>query len=251
MISEWLTSLFTPCQAHVRRMGYLREAIALSARYKRCARAWQPHLENSQNLIRDAMADCPGTNRAVVLGSGLLAEIPLAEMARRFDEVVLVDILHLRAARRQAALFANVRVVDEDVTGIVHRVTKAEPLPEPTVYGPAVADHADFVVSVGLASQLPLLPVEYAERGASESAAFAAAVIQAHMDWLQSLSATVCLIADTERVFLEQGAVASSEDALAGVVVPSLPQTWWWDIAPAPEAMVDIDVRFKVRGGIV
>jgi hypothetical protein len=248
MLKEWFTYLTTPCPGHFRRMGYLREAVSLASRYKRCAEAWAPHVENCRAVVRKAMDACPGRGRAVVLGSGLAVEVPIDEMARRFDDVVLIDIVHLHAARHRVGGFENVRLVEDDVSGILHAMAPGAPLPTPKARGPEVAEHADLVVSVGLASQLPLLPLEYVGR---DDGWFAAGLIQGHLDWLAGLDGTVCLITDVERQHCRNGKVVETEDALAGVAPPPLAEEWVWDIAPAPEAMRDTDLRCRVKGDVL
>jgi hypothetical protein len=53
---------------------------------------WQPHILNSHRRILEAADIAQGKAVATVLGSGVAAEIPLAELARRFDRLVLVDM---------------------------------------------------------------------------------------------------------------------------------------------------------------
>lgn len=72
----------------------------------------------------------------------------------------------------------------------------------------------------------------------------------AHLAWLRSLSGTVCLVTDVERLYCRGGAIKERDDALAGVVPPNPEREWMRDIAPAPEALPDVDLRFRVRGGV-
>lgn len=245
MLREWLTYLTTPCSPDARRLGYLREAVSLLSRRERCRAAWAPHELACQDVVRDAMAGLSG--RAVVLGSGLLTEIPLAEMAAAFDEVVLVDMVHLAAARKRARGLSNVRFVGADVTGLLHRVEPGEPLPTPQPHLPDTVQGADFVVSIGLLSQLALLPLEAV---GGEDAVFAAALVRAHLDALSALTAPVCLISEDARETVRDGAV-TRQDALWGVALPPLDRDWIWDIAPAPELGRDTDIRCRVRGGVL
>jgi hypothetical protein len=53
---------------------------------------WQPHLENSHRRILEAAALCERRSTALILGAGNCTEIPLEELARGFDEVILVDL---------------------------------------------------------------------------------------------------------------------------------------------------------------
>ena len=90
-IYEWLT---TSCPRDARKLGYLQEAVAIQARYKRHQTRWQPHLDASKAVIRAAM-EGPGNKRvAVILGSGALYDVPLDALARTFERVELIDIIH-------------------------------------------------------------------------------------------------------------------------------------------------------------
>ena len=53
---------------------------------------WRPHLENSRRGILSAAGLVSKTGTALVLGAGKCREIPLEELARKFDRVVLVDL---------------------------------------------------------------------------------------------------------------------------------------------------------------
>ena len=45
MLKELTDYIATPCLPQFRRLGYLKEAVSIMARYRRCRKAWQPHLE--------------------------------------------------------------------------------------------------------------------------------------------------------------------------------------------------------------
>ncbi len=53
---------------------------------------WQPHIDHSYRRILEAADLAQGKHVATVLGAGVAAEIPLAELARRFDRLILVDM---------------------------------------------------------------------------------------------------------------------------------------------------------------
>ena len=112
MLAELFAWMTTPCPAAARPLGYLREAIAIEARYRRHAERWRPHLEKSK-----AVSNSSRRRRAVVLGSGPLFDIPVEALADAFDVVELVDIVHPKRARQIAAGFANVELKTSDVSG--------------------------------------------------------------------------------------------------------------------------------------
>src|SRR5437762_463756 len=102
MLLEWLESLATPCPPEIRDLGYRRELIAIGARQRRCRAAWAIHIARSRGAILEAMGLVPRRRTAIVLGSGRLLDVPLAELAREFERVVLVDALHPLVSRWQA-----------------------------------------------------------------------------------------------------------------------------------------------------
>lgn len=232
MLVEALTYLLTPCSRPARRRGYLSQAIALEARWKRCHRAWQPHVEECRTVVRAAMARCGSHQRVTVLGSGLGLEIPLDDLAATFGEVVLVDMVHLPSLRRRVRRFANVRLIERDVTG-------------------AVADlDADLVVSANLLSQLPLLPLDRlaAATAPANRAAFARHLIENHLNWLCRLGTVACLVTDVDRRTCDGDRVLDRQDALFGADLPEADREWLWTIAPRPEVERHTDQVRRVVG---
>ena len=121
MLAELFAWMTTPCPAAARRLGYLREAIAIEARYRRHAERWRSHLEKSKAVIEEAVSNSSRRSRAVVLGSGPLFDIPVEALADAFDVVELVDIVHPKRARQIAAGFANVELKTSDVSALPRR----------------------------------------------------------------------------------------------------------------------------------
>ena len=102
----WLT---TPAPQWARQPGYLKELIAIQARYRRYRDSWEPHLHASRTVIIAAVDRCDRRHHAIVYGSGLLLDIPLDTLSRAFARLTLVDAVHLRSTRRLARHFANLR----------------------------------------------------------------------------------------------------------------------------------------------
>jgi hypothetical protein len=144
-------------------MGYLYELVGIKSRFGRCRTAWTPHLQRTRSVIRRAAERCPQRRKAVVLGSGLLLDVPLDDLARDFREVVLVDLIHPLRTRWRRRRFANVTLLRADVSGVaeqVYRMAKVSsanlPRVEPSLF--VGDDRVDLVVSVNLISQLPHVP---------------------------------------------------------------------------------------------
>jgi hypothetical protein len=244
MLTEWLTYIAADCTPPARKLGYLRESIGIRSRYRRCRTAWQPHLEHSRAALIDSLNACSNFRTALVFGSGLLLDIPLDELARRFQTVYLVDVVHLPEVRRAVRRYANVRCIDLDVTGFIDHMDKLTPerldLPPPQRFldEPGI----DWVASVNLLSQLPLLPQDslrarFPELDETTLEAWGTRLMRQHLDYLAAFTAPTCLLADMEQTIHEaNGAVIERINFAArlGLDEEELDQ-WRWDIAPPGE----------------
>ncbi len=258
MIPEALEYLATPCSRPLRGMGYLRELMGIRGRAWRCWDAWKPHLDKSKAIIRQAIAQCNQRRKAVILGSGMLYDVPLEDLTAGFREVLLVDIVHPLKNWLPSLRFKNLRRITADVTGAVEeifRVAKiagaALPKVEPNLF--LDDSEVDLVVSLNLLSQLPVIPTEYLERvGAHPPEAiqgFARHLIASHLAYLQRFPCTVALITDVEKITLNRaGTVVGKSSLLRGVSLPFEGETWIWRLAPRPEGHPDYSYERRVVG---
>ncbi len=248
MIAEALAWLATPCPLYVRRLGLLSESIAISARHRRCRQAWSPHLAASRSAIRDAIARTPRRRTALVMGSGALLDVPLADLASSFEKVVLVDLVHPWPARLEARRFSNVTRITDDVSGMLDSAARGE-LVRPRPF-PALADpEVDLAVSLNLLSQLPVAPVRCLDGHVEEEALAKAAqdVVRQHLADLDHARAATLLISDVERVLLARdGREIERSSLIADLPEPAADRSWWWEIAPAPEADPETSERRRV-----
>lgn len=244
MLSEWLTYLRADCLPQARQLGYLRESIGIRSRYRRCRTAWQPHLENSKTALLASLDACRDFRTALIFGSGLLLDIPLAELSQRFAQVWLVDLVHLPEVRRAARRYSNVRCISHDVTGFLDRLDDLAPgklgLPSPQRF--LDEPEIDWIASVNLLSQLPLLPLawlrqRFPEASEDEWAGWEERLTRQHLDYLAAFGKPACLLAD-----VEQTTVGTNGDILEhndfGGLLDHWGQPlsdWRWDIAPVGE----------------
>lgn len=256
MLREFFEFMTTPCPPHVSRMGYLRDSIALGARYRRRAAHWSGHLDHSKEAVRRAICLCKDRRKAVVLGSGLLLDFPIEEISAAFKEVVLVDIVHMRPARRRVRSLPNVRFVSCDITGVaekLHENKKAGKieLPEPEAHFPDVDENTDLVISLNVLSQVGVIPEEYADgklqwEDYASLEAWEGRIIAAHYEALARLTCRVCLITDYEAVYRDRGGKELQRSYLLGPVrLPEAYAEWLWDIAPFGEESRDYAVERK------
>ncbi len=260
MLAEWFRHLTTPCPAPFKRMGYLKELIAMDARHKRCRDAWATHLRHCHDLIGKSTEGI-GHSKVTVLGSGLLLDIPIEELAATFEEVALVDIVHLPQVKQRLRAFANVDTLSTDVAGIAEAIWehikqgRTGPLPASTADAAPYLD-SDLVISANLLTQLPLLPMGLVLEKAKaysddEVKAFARNIIDNHLALLSALPGRVCLLTETERIIFggpNGDEVIEEIDPLFGARIPLSGRKWTWDIAPRPEINRHIDLRFRMTG---
>lgn len=233
MLSEFLTYLTSPASRYARKHGYVGKAIALKARHRRCEAAWLQHLENCRAFIIQAMAQVVNRQTAVVLGSGHLLDIPLPKLEENFSTIYLCDIFHPKEIRALARERSKIHLLELDLT----QEDWKESLPE-----------ADFLISSGVASQLPLLPMERL----GKSAEWAGDIINQHFNYLCQASAVTCLISETERILCAKGEEILKEDPLFGQSLPATPlQEWDWLIAPKGEISREISLKLRVKACII
>jgi len=251
MIGLWLESLLTPCPRYLRRMGFLREQLAIEARYQRNRASWEPHLIRSRAAILAAADSCTQHRTALILGGGLINDVPLAELAGRFQQVVLADILHLPRNRRKAeAVAPNITCLDFDCTGAVEKLYQAGKVNDEaaiTLFRQAsptlpltLALGCDLTVSINLASQLGYLPAKWLEKGHPRDEAFSLHLRRAaalrHLEWLQALPGVRLLIGDRALVVRGLDESEVEREVILGERDLEPPcDTWVWRFAPAPE----------------
>jgi hypothetical protein len=251
MLAEMLLYRLTPAAPWADAMGWREGAVRLWSRRTRCAAAWAPHLANTRRFVAEAAAAAPGRRTALVLGSGLLADLPIGLLATRFARVVLADVVHLPTVRWRTRRWKNVEHATVDLTGTAAALAAGASPPAPGSRFGLDDPTVDFVVSLNLVSQLPLGPVDWltAKGGCSETeaAAYGARVVAAHFAHLRGFAAPVCVIGDRSRTLIARdGTVIETEDALFGVPPPPEDDGWDWDLAPHGEEDRAYAVRNRV-----
>lgn len=260
MLTEWLTWLAADCTKPARKLGYLRESIAIRSRYRRCRMAWQPHLEHSRAALLASLQECSSFRTALVFGSGLLLDIPLDELARRFEKVYLVDVVHLPEVRRAVRRHANVRCIDLDVTGFIEHMDalSAERLDFPPPKYFLNAPDIDWVASVNLLSQLPLLPTDwlrhhFPDLDEATLEAWGTQMMRQHLDYLAAFAAPTCLLADMEQTVhgLNGNVIERINFARQLGLDNDATDQWRWDIAPPGEIAPGIGSFHRIAAYII
>lgn len=249
MLREALEWMRTPAPAIARKLGYLGEAIATSARGRRQNRAWQEHRERTRRALLTASEGLGGT--AALLGAGIIDDIPLEELSARFDKLVLVDIVHLAPVKRAARRLGNIELVCADLTGMapaLYRWQPGTPVPEPAPRALAGRE-LDFIASVNLAGQLPVIPLRRLGRYLDETqaAALEQAIIIAHFAHLRSFNCPALFIGEVERRYSDRSGNTEIAPALLGAALPPAFDEWIWPLAPLGEINRNTALECRVQ----
>jgi hypothetical protein len=226
---------------------HIRSSVGLWSRANRCAKTWAPHEEKCEAFIRDAVADMRQRRTVVVLGSGLLRDVPIVELSKAFDTVVLVDLVHLASVRTwlRAKRLNNIRLISRDLGGLPE--TLAGQTPEPLAFLRQVP-YLDLVVSANVLSQIGVGARRRLEKvHHAEPDAVVAQLIRAHLEALSGLPCRSLLLTDIRyKVTDRNGVVTEEEDLLCGVPPPVAAQRWNWTVAPFGELSHDCEAVHEV-----
>ncbi|WP_186418180.1 hypothetical protein [Bosea sp. CS1GBMeth4] len=251
MLAELALRALTPAAPLARRFGLLQEGVALWSRGLRQREAWQPHQARCRAVIAEVAAALPRRRKAVVLGSGPVRDIPLDALCAGFDQVVLVDIVHLPLVRLKLWRQPKVGLLSRDLTGAMAWLAgEAEGRQDPLA-DLAADESVDLVVSANLLSQLAWPVADWLEanpvRAAALPADLPARCIAWHLDDLARFRGHVCLISDVEMVERDRdGAIHDRLDLMYGVALPEADESWLWPVAPFGEAERDREYVHKV-----
>ena len=247
MIAEALLYAATLPSTSKPHRKYIRYSVNLWSRAKRCSRDWEEHEANSRRAIVNAMAGCRQRRTAVVLGSGLLRDVPIRALADAFDTVVLIDLVHVATVRlaMKRKAYRNIRLIERDLSG--YDDLAAGKTPEPLGFLRNVP-YLDFVVSANLLSQIgrgvqrrfeaerERMPDDTVEQ-----------LTAAHLSGLIGMPFNSCLLTDVSyNVIDRNGATHEETDLMHGVVMPKAQAGWAWPVVPTGEESPDYQVVHRV-----
>jgi hypothetical protein len=226
---------------------FIRSSVNLWSRANRCAKAWAPHEESCKAFVREAIEGMRQRRTAVVLGSGLLRDVPILDLAKAFDTVVLVDLVHLASVRTRirSRRLDNIRLISRDLSGLTEALTGRTP--EPLSFLRQVP-YLDLVVSANILSQIGVgARRQLAQTRHGDADAIVSTLIKAHLDGLSALPCRTALVTDISyRVTDRGGAVLEEADLLCGVPAPVARREWSWTVAPYGELARDREAVHRV-----
>lgn len=248
MIAEALQYLATIVLTGSAHRRFVRYSVNLWSRAGRCRKDWAAHEAKSKDAIRSAISGLSQRRTAVVLGSGLLRDVPIEDLAGSFDTVVLVDLVHLASVRLRlkGKHYRNVRLIERDLSG--YDDLKAGKDAEPLGFLRSVP-YLDFVVSANLLSQIGRgVKRRYeAEASSGMPADTVERLIAAHLRGLADLPCRTCLLTDISYAVIDRtGKVHEDVDLLHGIAPPKAKAGWDWPVAPLGEESRDYQIVHKV-----
>ncbi len=115
--------MFTPILYYYYALRYpeLRDfvdmGLGIEARYRRCKRFWDSHLEKSKIFVQQGLDDCYGRG-VVILGSGRLYDIDTLALAQKFARILCVDAdpSSVRPAQKKFPLGTQVEFLISEIT---------------------------------------------------------------------------------------------------------------------------------------
>jgi hypothetical protein len=253
MLAELLRYFTLRCPPWARLLGMAREHVAITYRHRRTASAWAPHLEASKAAILEGAERCKERRRALVIGAGDCRDVPVAELAARFAEVVLTDVVlgpELRQFARRSG--GKVRAEVWDATGALAELARGwrtltraqvEALFAKSDPGVPPGGEPDLVVSANCISQFGVVPVNRFP-GAGDDEKFqdrcGAAAARRHQQWLAARSGVRVLLGDCARLDLAADGRELKRARMPGMDGLRKPdRTWQWWLAPIPEWSAD------------
>ncbi|MDH4442474.1 MAG: hypothetical protein QE284_19070 [Rhizobium sp.] len=224
---------------------FIRSSVNLWARANRCRVAWAEHERQTKAAILKAAEGCRQRRTVVVLGSGLLRDVPVVDLSRLFDTVVLVDLVHLASVRSWIAMkgLKTVRLIDRDVSGL-EALLAGQPL-EPLSFLRQVP-YLDLVVSANLLSQIGI-GVARRLGGQPPEDDRIRQVIAAHIAGLEQVSAASCLVTDVSYTVIDRGGLGhETVDLMQCVDLGTPSASWDWPVIPFGEESRDYRIVHRV-----
>jgi hypothetical protein len=255
MLAELALYALTPASSSARRIGLHADSIGLWSRSRRRRREWAAHEARCHAVVRAAMRDLPARRTILILGSGLLRDVPFDEIEASFERILLVDAVHPLATRWRAQRNKRIKLISRDLTGAIDWITART-----DARGDPVGDFArdpelDLVVSANLLSQLPIRPERWLEKHPTRARALppdvADRLIGWHLDDLRRFACRVTLLTDV--VMIERrrdGEAADRLDLLRGHGLPPADERWEWTVAPFGEIERDCECVHRVSAYI-
>ncbi len=198
----------------LRKMNFLSDQEGIISRFLNESSNWEPHLNKSREFILDSVR---GKNIPLItiLGSGWLLDVPLEELEKECNKILLIDIFHPPQILHKIRDLPSVKAIQMDITGgmieeayhLVQEFRKTgrkKNITDLTSSGFQPDFKPGFVVSLNILNQLDILIVDYLKKFSvytgEEIMALRKMIQQSHLDSLRAEQS--CIVTDfEERVY--------------------------------------------------
>jgi len=252
MILEWLSYVRTKSTSLAKDWGYVYQNVSLKFRARRCAKAWRPHVDECHNLIREELQKI-NPKTVMIIGSGLLLEIPIHDLLKSTEKIYLVDIIHAPEIRKLAKAHSQIELIEKDISSLLSVLKKGmapfqpKNIPWQTLE-PWDMPKVDWVISANLLSQIPLIISETLPMSSEVYKVFARHVRDQHIERLCQQGRKVLLFADFENRYIDRESnVIKVENYEVDLGPLKYLKEWIWLISPFGETSRDYKVEMSVK----
>lgn len=252
MVLELIEYLRTRSSKLAREWGYAYQNVSLKFRSKRCSLAWQDHLGKCHQLIREQWQRLQPKS-IMIIGSGLLMEIPINDLLEKSEKIYLVDLVHNRDVRALAKRHRKIELIEKDISSLLTILNKGwgaiqlKNIPWEQL-NPWELPKVDWVISANLLSQIPLMISDSLPMTASVYKDFARRLRDQHIERLLKQGEAVLLFADFETRYVDHNQQVIQNDSY-NVNLQNLKflREWIWEVSPYGETSKDYKVEMLVK----
>jgi hypothetical protein len=238
---------------------HLRESIALQERRKRNINEWKNHESKCHQLIIDFLSQNKNAKKILILGSGILHEIPINHPIFSDKEIYLVDVVHLYSVRRKNKNNKCIHFIEHEITETEELIIKKKKLIS-VMPKSFIGDSFDLVISANIISQLPIHLSHLILKNGIESdhikiKSFTDELINNHILYLKEFNIPALIIFDKESIYRDkEGKIIESHitvDASAFSNLLEHKNEWIWNIAPIPELNPNYSMELKIATYVI
>ncbi len=252
MIFEWFEYVKTHGSKVAKDWGYVYQNVSLKFRSRRCSKAWQGHVDQCHQLICEHLEKTQ-PNTVMIIGSGLLLEIPIQDLLEKTEKIYLVDLVHAGEIRKFAAKNPKIELIERDISSLLGILKKGAgsfqinsiPWKQlPNWQLPKV----DWVISANLMSQIPLMISERLPMSSEVYVRFAKSVRDQHIQRLFEQAPKILLFADFETRYIDhEDQRIKTETYQVDLGSLSFDREWLWEISPFGETSSDYKIEMLVK----
>jgi hypothetical protein len=277
MIEESIDFLFHSFLApkYLVKLGLVQEIIGIKYRKKRQKDLWLEHQEKSKQEIIKTISKLTNKRKALIIGAGLLLDVPLKEFSDQFKEVILVDIFFLQESINEIKQYDNCRFEQVDISSTLkeayylwqnHGKNKElfDQKLKNLIYKKPIhfllEEELDYVLSCNLLSQLSLAFEYFSKKKKMLETTTLKAFLESfetnHIEYLKAFpeETTVHLLTDTERIVVnKEGKELESNPTIDHTLLKDFREqdSWLWDLAYYGEIEKNSALKLKVQSSLL